>query len=58
MPQIGSFTRDETGFAGRIQTFLGSHAVAYTHPRAHETGRNHVCRLPAEKKKKEASFGP
>ena len=27
MPQIGSFTRDKTGFAGRIQTFLGSHEI-------------------------------
>ncbi|MFT8923133.1 hypothetical protein [Acetobacter sp.] len=32
MPQIGSFTRDKTGFAGHIQTFLGSHAEAqYQH---------------------------
>ncbi|GBQ42642.1 DUF736 domain-containing protein [Komagataeibacter europaeus] len=28
MPQIGSFTRDKTGFAGRIRTFLGSHEIA------------------------------
>ncbi|ACV75831.1 protein of unknown function DUF736 [Zymomonas mobilis subsp. mobilis NCIMB 11163] len=27
MPQIGSFTRDKTGFAGCIQTFLGSHEI-------------------------------
>ncbi len=26
--------------------------VSYTHLRAHETGRNLVCRLPLEKKKK------
>src|SRR5674476_1170333 len=30
----------------------GSHAVSYTHLRAHETGRNLVCRLLLEKKKK------
>ena len=28
-------------------------AVSYTHLRAHETGRNLVCRLLLEKKKKE-----
>ena len=28
------------------------HAVSYTHLRAHETGRNLVCRLLLEKKKK------
>ena len=28
-------------------------AVSYTHLRAHETGRNVVCRLLLEKKKKE-----
>ena len=27
------------------------HAVSYTHLRAHETGRNLVCRLLLEKKK-------
>ena len=30
----------------------GSIAVSYTHLRAHETGRNLVCRLLLEKKKK------
>ena len=29
----------------------GFHAVSYTHLRAHETGRNLVCRLLLEKKK-------
>src|SRR5674476_1497498 len=29
-----------------------SHPVSYTHLRAHETGRNIVCRLLLEKKKK------
>src|SRR5665213_3937057 len=29
-----------------------SHTVSYTHLRAHETGRNLVCRLLLEKKKK------
>ena len=33
-----------------ICPFLG--AVSYTHLRAHETGRNLVCRLLLEKKKK------
>ena len=31
---------------------LGGLAVSYTHLRAHETGRNLVCRLLLEKKKK------
>ena len=31
---------------------LGADAVSYTHLRAHETGRNLVCRLLLEKKKK------
>ena len=30
-----------------------SASVSYTHLRAHETGRNLVCRLLLEKKKKE-----
>src|SRR5674476_1640351 len=30
----------------------GSESVSYTHLRAHETGRNLVCRLLLEKKKK------
>src|SRR5665213_4245931 len=30
----------------------GSRSVSYTHLRAHETGRNLVCRLLLEKKKK------
>src|SRR5678810_1371913 len=30
----------------------GQEAVSYTHLRAHETGRNLVCRLLLEKKKK------
>ena len=30
----------------------GSEPVSYTHLRAHETGRNLVCRLLLEKKKK------
>ncbi|CZR75346.1 hypothetical protein CDFC105_03907 [Clostridioides difficile] len=30
----------------------GAYAVSYTHLRAHETGRNLVCRLLLEKKKK------
>ena len=31
---------------------LGARTVSYTHLRAHETGRNLVCRLLLEKKKK------
>ena len=31
------------------------HPVSYTHLRAHETGRNLVCRLLLEKKKKQYS---
>ena len=31
---------------------IGIEAVSYTHLRAHETGRNLVCRLLLEKKKK------
>ena len=31
---------------------IGAKAVSYTHLRAHETGRNLVCRLLLEKKKK------
>ncbi len=30
--------------------YPGSHTVSYTHLRAHETGRNLVCRLLLEKK--------
>ena len=32
-------------------------AVSYTHLRAHETGRNLVCRLLLEKKKEKNKFG-
>ena len=32
-------------------TFMPSYPVSYTHLRAHETGRNLVCRLLLEKKK-------
>src|SRR5674476_1010540 len=32
--------------------FCASETVSYTHLRAHETGRNLVCRLLLEKKKK------
>ena len=32
---------------------IGIAPVSYTHLRAHETGRNLVCRLLLEKKKKE-----
>ena len=36
----------------RLKSFRGDHtSVSYTHLRAHETGRNLVCRLLLEKKK-------
>src|SRR5674476_830538 len=34
-----------------LSRVLGAYAVSYTHLRAHETGRNLVCRLLLEKKK-------
>ena len=40
-------SREEYGY------MYGYIAVSYTHLRAHETGRNLVCRLLLEKKKKE-----
>ena len=36
----------------KIQEIPLSEPVSYTHLRAHETGRNLVCRLLLEKKKK------
>src|SRR5674476_1327030 len=36
----------------QFSIFLCMNAVSYTHLRAHETGRNLVCRLLLEKKKK------
>src|SRR5674476_858288 len=35
-----------------LAAWSGAEAVSYTHLRAHETGRNLVCRLLLEKKKK------
>ena len=35
-----------------LNNILGLGSVSYTHLRAHETGRNLVCRLLLEKKKK------
>ena len=40
------------GMVGRMIDLFGVGAVSYTHLRAHETGRNLVCRLLLEKKKK------
>src|SRR5665213_3401022 len=37
------------GFAGSSNTYLAYKPVSYTHLRAHETGRNLVCRLLLEK---------
>ena len=47
--------QDEMGFWMGIVTFaamIGSVMVSYVRARAHETGRNLVCRLLLEKKKK------
>ena len=48
--------RIDSGQTGIIVNLAGSErgvdAVSYTHLRAHETGRNLVCRLLLEKKKK------
>ena len=41
-----------TYYIGRKKPALGPVSVSYTHLRAHETGRNLVCRLLLEKKKK------
>ena len=35
-----------------VRFLKGTETVSYTHLRAHETGRNLVCRLLLEKKKK------
>ena len=40
------------GTSTAISHQIGSSPVSYTHLRAHETGRNLVCRLLLEKKKK------
>ena len=45
------FYTQSNGVAGSIAAALLG-AVSYTHLRAHETGRNLVCRLLLEKKKK------
>ena len=37
------------------EQMVGYVTVSYTHLRAHETGRNLVCRLLLEKKKKQSS---
>ena len=44
----------ENDIAGILEE-LEQPAVSYTHLRAHETGRNLVCRLLLEKKKKQTS---
>ncbi|CZS11791.1 hypothetical protein CDFC105_93905 [Clostridioides difficile] len=38
------------------RTSIDIMAVSYTHLRAHETGRNLVCRLLLEKKKKKKNY--
>src|SRR5674476_1425486 len=40
-----------SGTSGRTKKMMDAAAVSYTHLRAHETGRNLVCRLLLEKKK-------
>ena len=42
----------ENNTAALQQLSAAQQAVSYTHLRAHETGRNLVCRLLLEKKKK------
>ena len=39
------------GVCGSCSMFINGEAVSYTHLRAHESGRNLVCRLLLEKKK-------
>src|SRR5674476_226759 len=39
-------------YFSQSDTEIGNYPVSYTHLRAHETGRNLVCRLLLEKKKK------
>src|SRR5674476_1420302 len=42
----------QAGRGRRLLRIAASEPVSYTHLRAHETGRNLVCRLLLEKKKK------
>eukprot|EP00826_Nyctotherus_ovalis_P011724 TRINITY_DN13053_c0_g1_i4.p1 TRINITY_DN13053_c0_g1~~TRINITY_DN13053_c0_g1_i4.p1 ORF type:complete len:275 (-),score=53.62 TRINITY_DN13053_c0_g1_i4:10-834(-) len=42
----------ELAKTGKLRNSEGRYSVSYTHLRAHETGRNLVCRLLLEKKKK------
>eukprot|EP01017_Pseudomicrothorax_dubius_P003278 TRINITY_DN1042_c0_g1_i3.p1 TRINITY_DN1042_c0_g1~~TRINITY_DN1042_c0_g1_i3.p1 ORF type:complete len:129 (-),score=39.18 TRINITY_DN1042_c0_g1_i3:41-394(-) len=47
----GELSRKNHELMMRIQELDSLHTVSYTHLRAHETGRNLVCRLLLEKKK-------
>src|SRR5678810_1173578 len=49
-------TRDESRGSDVVSRPGGIMAVSYTHLRAHETGRNLVCRLLLEKKKKKKQY--
>ena len=48
-------TDDKSGLHALLHELV---PVSYTHLRAHETGRNLVCRLLLEKKKKEKKHNP
>ncbi|CZR73872.1 cold shock protein [Clostridium difficile BI1] [Clostridioides difficile] len=49
--QTSGFKSLEEGQKVSFDIVKGARAVSYTHLRAHETGRNLVCRLLLEKKK-------
>ena len=49
---VGGFLKKRS-----VTIMIGVEAVSYTHLRAHETGRNLVCRLLLEKKKKKSTKG-
>ena len=51
-PRIHDLRHTFSLYAMEKMTREGSDTVSYTHLRAHETGRNLVCRLLLEKKKK------
>src|SRR5674476_1317476 len=48
----GGLAFDYPGFVHTVLVDMRARPVSYTHLRAHETGRNLVCRLLLEKKKK------
>ena len=50
-PIVDPVTQEEVKKYMVLAICVGALAVSYTHLRAHETGRNLVCRLLLEKKK-------